>query len=59
MPIVASMGGDAGKQILTVVVRALAVCELTPANPLRVLIKETAVVGSTGLLSSSSAPSLP
>ena len=32
MPIVASMGGNAGTQTVTVVVRALAVRELTPAR---------------------------
>lgn len=40
MPIVASMGGNAGTQTLTVVVRALAGKEVTPANALRVLGKE-------------------
>jgi len=40
MPIVASMGGNAGTQTLAVVVRALAGKEVTPANALRVLGKE-------------------
>jgi magnesium transporter len=49
MPIVASMGGNAGTQTVTVVVRALAVRELTPANALRVLAKEAAVGGLNGI----------
>ncbi|MEX2615582.1 MAG: magnesium transporter [Alphaproteobacteria bacterium] len=43
MPIVASMGGNAGTQTLTVAVRALAVRELTAANAMRVLGKEMLV----------------
>lgn len=43
MPIVASMGGNAGTQTMTVAVRALATKELNPANVVRVVIRETAV----------------
>ena len=43
MPIVASMGGNAGTQTLTVAVRALAMKELTPANTLRFIGKELTV----------------
>lgn len=43
MPIVASMGGNAGTQTMTVTVRALATRELTHANIVRVVIRETAV----------------
>lgn len=43
MPIVASMGGNAGTQTLTVAVRALATRELTAANALRVIAKELLV----------------
>jgi magnesium transporter len=43
MPIVASMGGNAGTQTLTVAVRALAMKELTTANALRVIGKELMV----------------
>jgi magnesium transporter len=43
MPIVASMGGNAGTQTMTVAVRALATKELKPANIVRVVIRETAV----------------
>ena len=38
MPIVASMGGNAGTQTMTVAVRALATKELTPANVVRVVL---------------------
>ncbi len=50
MPIVASMGGNAGTQTLTVVVRALAVREVTAANAFRVLLKETLAGSINGLL---------
>jgi len=50
MPIVASMGGNAGTQTLTVVVRALAVREVTTANALRVMIKEFMAGSLNGLL---------
>jgi magnesium transporter len=43
MPIVASMGGNAGTQTMTVAVRALATRELNPANVVRVVMRETAV----------------
>jgi magnesium transporter len=43
MPIVASMGGNAGTQALTVAVRALATKELSGTNAWRVIGKETAV----------------
>ncbi len=50
MPIVASMGGNAGTQTLTIAVRAIAMKELTPANALRVVGKEVAVGGVNGVL---------
>jgi magnesium transporter len=50
MPIVASMGGNGGTQTVTVVVRALATREITPANAVRVLGKELLVGGLNGLL---------
>ena len=43
MPIVASMGGNAGTQTLTVAVRAIAMKELTPANAGRIVGKEALV----------------
>ena len=50
MPIVASMGGNAGTQTLTVAVRALALREITRANALRVIGKEFAVGAINGLI---------
>lgn len=49
MPIVASMGGNAGTQTMTVAVRALATKELNPANVVRVVVRETAVGLINGL----------
>ena len=46
MPIVASMGGNAGTQSMTVAVRALATRDLTPANAWRIIFRE----GLVGLL---------
>ena len=43
MPIVAGMGGNAGTQTLTVVVRGIALGELTWANARKALVKETLV----------------
>lgn len=48
MPIVASMGGNAGTQTLTVVVRAMAMRELASANALRMVGKEILVGASNG-----------
>ncbi|MEK9671445.1 MAG: magnesium transporter [Rhodospirillaceae bacterium] len=50
MPIVASMGGNAGTQTLTVAVRALATRELTATNAGRVIGKELLVGGINGIL---------
>ncbi len=50
MPIVASMGGNAGTQTLTVSVRALATKELTPTNALRIVGKELLVGSFNGIL---------
>jgi magnesium transporter len=50
MPIVASMGGNAGTQTMTVAVRALATQDLGPVNALRVVLRESAVGLLNGLL---------
>ena len=50
MPIVASMGGNAGTQTLTVAVRALATRDLTPANAFRIIWREVLVGGLNGIL---------
>jgi len=49
MPIVASMGGNAGTQSLTVAVRALATRDLTPSNASRVVRREIMVGLFNGL----------
>jgi magnesium transporter len=43
MPIVASMGGNAGTQTMTVAVRALATRSLGPVNAVKVILRESAV----------------
>ena len=50
MPIVASMGGNAGTQTLTVAVRALAVKELTTSNAIKIITKETFIGGINGII---------
>lgn len=49
MPIVASMGGNAGTQALTVAVRALATKELSASNTMRIIWKETLVGTLNGI----------
>ncbi len=50
MPIVASMGGNAGTQSLTVAVRALATRDLTSSNMWRVILRETLVGLANGVV---------
>ncbi len=50
MPIVASMGGNAGTQTMTVAVRALATRSLSPANAVRVTLRECTVGLINGFL---------
>ena len=50
MPIVASMGGNGGTQSLTVAVRAIATRDLTPTNAWRVVMRETLVGLTNGLI---------
>ena len=50
MPIVASMGGNAGTQSLTVAVRAIATKDLTGANIWRVIRREALVGAINGLI---------
>jgi magnesium transporter len=50
MPIVASMGGNAGTQTLTVAVRAIATRDLTPANMWRIIGREALAGFTNGLL---------
>ena len=50
MPIVASMGGNAGTQTLTVTVRALATKDVSPANAVRLVGKEGLVGLANGVV---------
>ncbi len=50
MPIVASMGGNAGTQTLTVAVRALATHDIDSFNVMRVVLRETVVGFINGCL---------
>lgn len=50
MPIVASMGGNAGTQTLTITVRGLATQELLPVNTARVVMRELGVGFLNGFL---------
>ncbi len=49
MPIVASMGGNAGTQTMTVTVRALATRELGTGNTWRIILREVAVGALNGV----------
>jgi magnesium transporter len=50
MPIVASMGGIAGSQTLTLVIRAMALGQIGPGNARQLLVKELAVGILNGLV---------
>ncbi|HFC05003.1 MAG TPA: magnesium transporter, partial [Rhizobiales bacterium] len=50
MPIVASMGGNAGTQTMTVTVRAIATRDLGAANAAQVIARETAVGAINGII---------
>ena len=50
MPIVASMGGNAGTQTMTIAVRALATRDLTMLNAFRIVFRESMVGIINGLL---------
>jgi magnesium transporter len=50
MPIVASMGGNAGTQTMTVAVRALATRDIETINPLRFITREGLVGLTNGIL---------
>jgi magnesium transporter len=50
MPIVANMGGVAGTQTLTLVIRSLALGHISPSNSRWLLIRELGVAGLNGTL---------
>ncbi|MBU3159435.1 magnesium transporter [Clostridium frigoris] len=49
MPIVAGMGGNAGTQTLTIIIRSIALGEVTAKNSLKILLKEFGVGLFTGI----------
>ncbi|MFT5661770.1 MAG: magnesium transporter [Sulfurimonas sp.] len=50
MPIVASMGGNAGTQSLTVVVRQLALGDISQGDAMRIIKKETMIALGNGII---------
>ncbi|HSG57167.1 MAG TPA: magnesium transporter, partial [Paracoccaceae bacterium] len=50
MPIVASMGGNAGTQTMTVAVRSIATRDLTAQNAMRVIWREVSVGALNGVV---------
>ncbi|MEZ5463442.1 MAG: magnesium transporter [Dokdonella sp.] len=50
MPIVAGIGGNSGNQTITMIVRALALGQVSPANAKRLLRKEVGVAVLNGLI---------
>ena len=50
MPVVASVGGSAGTQAMTVTVRALANKDIHNSNIMKVIVKEIAVCGFNGIV---------
>jgi len=50
MPIVASMGGNAGTQSLTVVVRQLALGDISQGDAMRIIKKETTIALGNGIV---------
>lgn len=50
MPIVTGMGGNAGTQSLTIVVRGLSLGELTKENAIKIMLKELAVGFVSGIV---------
>lgn len=50
MPIVANMGGVAGTQTLTLVIRSMALGHISPSNSRWLLIRELSVAGVNGVL---------
>ena len=50
MPIIASMGGNAGTQSVTIAVRAIATKELNPTNYLKIIYKESVIGLFNGII---------
>ena len=50
MPIVAGIGGNSGNQTTTLIVRALALGQVSPANARRLLVRELGVATTSGVI---------
>ncbi|QJR16865.1 magnesium transporter [Usitatibacter palustris] len=50
MPIVAGIGGNSGNQTTTLIVRSLALGQVSPSNARRLLLKELAVATANGVI---------
>ena len=50
MPIVAGIAGNSGNQTMTLIIRSLALGQLTPSNARQLLTKEIAIAGLNGLV---------
>lgn len=50
MPIVAGIAGNSGNQTMTLIIRSLALGQLTPSNARQLLVKEIAIAGLNGLV---------
>ena len=50
MPIVAGIAGNSGNQTMTLIIRSIALGQLTPSNARQLLTKEIAIAGLNGLV---------
>ncbi len=50
MPIVAGIAGNSGNQTMTLIIRSIALGQLTPSNARQLLVKEIAIAGLNGLV---------
>jgi magnesium transporter len=50
MPIVAGIAGNSANQTTTIIIRSLALGQITPANARRLMIKELAISGLNGMV---------
>ena len=50
MPIVAGIGGNSGNQTITLIIRGLALGQITPANARRLIVKELGVACINGVM---------
>jgi magnesium transporter len=50
MPIVAGIAGNSGNQTMTLIIRSMALGQVTPSNARRLIIKEIAIAGMNGVM---------